>query len=81
MLSAKVRLDELDDDRDVSPTYACRGLAEDIPRYEMPEGSMEPDVAYQLVHDELALDGNPILNMATFVTTWMDEQADRLPRP
>jgi len=39
---------------------------------------MDPDVAYQVIHDELALDGNPILNLATFVTTWMDEHADRL---
>ncbi len=78
MLSAKVPLEELDDDRAVVPTYANRGLAQAVPRYEMPEEGMEPDVAYQLIHDELALDGNPILNLATFVTTWMDDQADRL---
>ena len=34
------------------------------------------DVAYQIVHDELMLDGNARLNLATFVTTWMDPQAD-----
>jgi glutamate decarboxylase len=37
-----------------------------------------PEVAYQLVHDELLLDGNARLNLATFVTTWMEPQADRL---
>ena len=37
---------------------------------------MEPRTAYQLIHDELALDANPALNLATFVTTFMDEQAD-----
>lgn len=36
------------------------------------------DVAYQLVHDELLLDGSARLNLATFVTTWMEPQADRL---
>jgi glutamate decarboxylase len=30
------------------------------------------------VHDELALDGNPVLNLASFVTTWMEPQADQL---
>ncbi len=37
-----------------------------------------PDVAYQLIHDELLLDGNARLNLATFVTTWMEPQASRL---
>ncbi len=36
------------------------------------------DVAYQLVHDELLLDGSARLNLATFVTTWMEPQAQRL---
>ena len=36
---------------------------------------MEPDTAYQFVHDELMLDGNARLNLATFVTTWMEPQA------
>jgi glutamate decarboxylase len=36
------------------------------------------DAAYQLVHDELMLDGNARLNLATFVTTWMEPQARQL---
>jgi glutamate decarboxylase len=39
---------------------------------------MEPAAAYQLIHDELALDANPTLNLATFVTTYMDDEAGRL---
>jgi glutamate decarboxylase len=39
---------------------------------------MDPSDAYRIIHDELALDGNPELNLATFVTTWMDDEADRL---
>jgi glutamate decarboxylase len=35
-------------------------------------------VAYQIIHDELMLDGNARLNVATFVTTWMEPQAERL---
>ena len=46
------------------------------PRHQLPEGPMPPDIAYQLIHDELMLDGNARLNLATFVTTWMEPQAD-----
>jgi glutamate decarboxylase len=49
-----------------------------LPRHELPQGEMEPEVAYQIIHDELALDGNARLNLATFVTTWMEPQAERL---
>ena len=39
---------------------------------------MDPDVAYQIVHDQLMLDGNARLNLATFVGTWLEPQAQRL---
>jgi len=39
---------------------------------------MPPGMAYRLVHDELMLDGNARLNLATFVTTWMEPQATAL---
>jgi glutamate decarboxylase len=63
---------------DLAPAYARRCLTHPVPRYEMPEESMDPSDAYRIIHDELALDGNPELNLATFVTTWMDDEADRL---
>ncbi|HEX7306870.1 MAG TPA: glutamate decarboxylase, partial [Lentzea sp.] len=44
----------------------------------MPDGELDADTAYQVVHDELMLDGNSRLNLATFVTTWMEPQAARL---
>jgi glutamate decarboxylase len=37
---------------------------------------MAPDVAYQVIHDELMLDGNARMNVATFVSTWMEPQAE-----
>jgi glutamate decarboxylase len=52
--------------------------AEPIPRDELSATEMAPDVAYQLIHDELMLDGNARLNLATFVTTWMEPQASAL---
>lgn len=38
----------------------------------------DADTAYQLIHDELSLDGCPILNLASFVHTWMPAPADKL---
>ncbi|BBA98039.1 putative glutamate decarboxylase [Actinacidiphila reveromycinica] len=48
------------------------------PKHRLPDGPMTPAAAYQLVHDELMLDGNSRLNLATFVTTWMEPQANVL---
>ena len=39
---------------------------------------MDPLTAYHVVSDETMLDGNARLNLATFVTTWMDEEAQKL---
>ena len=53
-----------------------------VPTHELPAEEMRGDVAYpspyQIVHDELMLDGNARLNLATFVTTYMDQHADKL---
>jgi glutamate decarboxylase len=49
-----------------------------IPRHELPSGEMPPDIAYQIIHDELMLDGNARMNLATFVTPWMEPQAEQL---
>jgi glutamate decarboxylase len=69
---------DLDSDALHSPTYAGRCFSHDIPKYRLPKQGMSADAAYQLVHDELNLDGNPALNLASFVTSWMEPQADRL---
>ena len=62
----------------LSPTYAGRSFSHDIPKYRLPAQGVAAEAAYQLVHDELNLDGNPALNLASFVTSWMEPQADRL---
>src|SRR5262249_24938605 len=48
------------------------------PRDRLADDPVPPDVAYQLIHDELLLDGSSRLNLATFVTTWMEPQARAL---
>jgi len=39
---------------------------------------MSAGAAYQIVHDECMLDGNARLNLATFVTTWMEPEVKQL---
>lgn len=51
------------------PLYGSRQLRKEIPKYKLPASEMSPRVAYELVHDQLMLDGNSRLNLATFVTT------------
>jgi glutamate decarboxylase len=62
----------------LSPIYARPGEAVRAPRHAMPDLEMDPDTAYQFIRDELMLDGNARLNLATFVTTWMEPQAEQL---
>ncbi|KAH7570791.1 hypothetical protein JRO89_XS05G0190900 [Xanthoceras sorbifolium] len=50
----------------------------DDPRFKMPENSIPKEAAYQIINDELMLDGNPRLNLASFVTTWMEPECDKL---
>jgi glutamate decarboxylase len=49
-----------------------------VPKHRLPDGPMLPEMAYEIIHDELMLDGNARLNLATFVTTWMEPQAEKL---
>ena len=47
-------------------------------RFKIPEKSIPKDAAYQIINDELMLDGTPRLNLASFVTTWMEPECDKL---
>ncbi|KAL4883839.1 pyridoxal phosphate-dependent transferase [Aspergillus karnatakaensis] len=58
--------------------YGTKYAAEELPHYVMNQRGMPADVAYRLISDELSLDGNPLLNMASFVTTYMEQQAQDL---
>src|ERR1700745_2245577 len=66
-----------DDELDINPVYV-QELGAGIPRYQLPAHGMLPRTALQVVRDELILDGNARLNLATFVTTWMEPEADQL---
>jgi glutamate decarboxylase len=79
MLSNKKNLDKMEkSEMEYTTTYGSRYFAKSVPKYEMPEEGMPARAAYQIIHDELNLDGNPALNLASFVTTWMEPEADKL---
>ena len=58
--------------------YGNRFLTEDAPDREFPSGGMSALDAMRLVGEELALEGDPQRNLATFVTTWMEPEAQRI---
>eukprot|EP00270_Netrium_digitus_P008421 TRINITY_DN251_c0_g1_i1.p1 TRINITY_DN251_c0_g1~~TRINITY_DN251_c0_g1_i1.p1 ORF type:complete len:523 (-),score=111.77 TRINITY_DN251_c0_g1_i1:198-1766(-) len=58
--------------------FASRYAATCLPKYKMPNYETSKEAAYQIIHDELLLDGNPRLNLASFVTTWMEPECDKL---
>ena len=62
----------------IAPRRARQVLTEPVPKYELPASGMDADTAYELIHGELLLDGSARLNLATFVTTWMEPQAEKL---
>lgn len=58
--------------------FALPGLSRTAPKGGFPASEMLPQAAYEIVHDELMLDGVARMNLATFCTTWVDDQARRL---
>jgi glutamate decarboxylase len=62
----------------ISPAYTGRLSMAPVPTLRMPDECMDPQAAYRFIHDELMLDGSSRLNLATFVTTWMDPEAEKL---
>src|SRR5689334_12472190 len=62
-----------DDDR-----YGTQFLHHRAPDTRLPERGMPAVDAMRLVGEELILDGLPARNLATFVTTWMEPEAQRI---
>jgi len=67
-----------EEDELLSPIYGSRSMSQPLPKYQLPEGSLPAPLAYQLVHDQLNLDMKPDQNLASFVTTWMEPEAEKL---
>ena len=79
MVTKKKSFDDMSENEKIlTPMYARAAMQNPVPKYELPVGELDPEAAYSLIHDELMLDGNARLNLATFVTTWMEPQAEKL---
>lgn len=78
-MHSKVNLNEACSlNQHIEPTYASREFEVSVPKYQIPQCGMSPRIAQSLIRDELKLDGQSQLNLATFVTTWMEPEAAEL---
>jgi len=62
----------------IDSTFGSPAMQKAADTKRFPASEMRADVAYQIVHDELLLDGNARQNLATFCQTWDDENVHKL---
>jgi glutamate decarboxylase len=58
--------------------YGNRYLLEPAPDDKLPKSGMSAEEALGLIRQEIVLDGLPMRNLATFVTTWMEPEAEQV---
>ncbi|MDE6805439.1 MAG: glutamate decarboxylase, partial [Muribaculaceae bacterium] len=58
--------------------FGSEAMLQPAPVERIPQGPTTPEIAYQMVKDETYAQTQPRLNLATFVTTYMEEYATRL---
>jgi glutamate decarboxylase len=58
--------------------FGNRFVTQEVPTREFPQAGMTAVDAMRLVAEDLALEGDPARNLATFVTTWMEPEAQRI---
>jgi glutamate decarboxylase len=58
--------------------FGSKEMLQPAPVDKIPAKGTRPDIAYQMVKDETFAQTQPRLNMATFVTTYMDKHATKL---
>jgi glutamate decarboxylase len=58
--------------------YGNAFLLTEAPDHQLPATGMPAEDAMHLLDEELVLDGIPMRNLATFVTTWMEPEAQRV---
>jgi glutamate decarboxylase len=72
------QLDDTDEHPRLDPLLATWETPGAMPKLRIPEGATSPEIAARLVRSDLILDGSARLNLATFVTTWMEPEARAL---
>jgi glutamate decarboxylase len=66
------------DKESIDAVYSTSDLAHSMPKAKFPEQEHSPRNAYQVVHDELMMDGNSRQNLATFCQTWVEPEISKL---
>ena len=61
--------------------FGSNRMLQPSPVEKIPDGPTTPEIAYQMVKDETFAQTQPRLNLATFVTTYMDEYATKRTKP
>lgn len=61
-----------------SSAYSSEYSTHALPKFRVPEKASNPATTYQLITDDLTLDGKPSLNLASFVNTYIDPYAEKL---
>jgi glutamate decarboxylase len=69
------QLSDTEERPSLDPLVAAPG---GLPRLRLPDFPIPPEIAARHVRSDLILDGNARLNLATFVTTWMEREAREL---
>src|SRR5688572_11621293 len=62
----------------LAASFGNRFLLEPAPDNRLSDHGMPAVDAMRLIDEELVLDGIPQRNLATFVTTWMEPEAQRI---
>ena len=65
-------------DKDNISIFGSSDVAKPLPSKQFPKGAMHAEECFQLIRDELMLDGNARQNLATFCQTWDDPQVHKL---
>lgn len=66
------------DEPGTEDVFASAAMTRPAPKSRIPRGQREARAVYQLVRDELLLDGVSRMNLATFCTTWLEPEAREL---
>jgi glutamate decarboxylase len=62
----------------ITPYSSRYATQVELSKFEIPRDGAPSDVVHQLLKDELDLDGRPQLNLASFVGTYMEREAEQL---
>ncbi|KAL8291439.1 hypothetical protein RQP46_002417 [Phenoliferia psychrophenolica] len=75
---SRLNLDPSHEKHVSSTVYGSSLAATGVPRFELAEDEMPARQAARFVHDELLMDGTPAMNLASFVTTYMEDEAEKI---